>query len=230
MKKVYVISLIVLGVIALIIIGTVVAFAMPKDLGVRYTNADLDSVNNKLGINYGTLAASDDPKASLKLTGTKSLDQEITQSEMTALLNQPSEQWKNYPVSDVQMKINADGSVEMTGKIIASRFEAYSEATNMPDKYKNLINDKADLVPVNPSFYYKGDYEVKDNKLVGEMRELKIGPVQVPQDWVSDNTDFINGFVEDRLNSAGMDIESAAFTEGKLDIKGTVPESIDFEK
>ena len=93
--------------------------------------------------------------------GQKLIDTQITESELTALLNQPSTQWKNYPVSDVQIKINTDGSVEMTGKIIASRFEAYSEATNLPEKYKSLIVDKANLVPVNPSFDYKGYYEIR---------------------------------------------------------------------
>jgi hypothetical protein len=230
MKKIYVVLLIIFGVIALAVIGAIVVFTMPKDLGVKYTKADLDSVNNKLEIKYSSLAASNDPVSSIKISGKQPIDQQITESEMTALLNQPEKQWKNYPVKNVQMKINADGSVEMTGKIIAGRFEAYSKATNMPDKYTSLVEDKAGLVPVNPSFYYKGNYAVKNNKLEGEISELKVGPLTVPKDWTENNKDFINDFVADRLNSAGMQVESATFTDGKLDIKGTIPESIDFEK
>lgn len=230
MKKAYTVLLIVFGVIVLAIVAAIMIFTMPKDLGVRYTKADLDSVNNKLAINYGALPASNDAKASLKLSGTKALDALLTEAEMTALLNQPSKQWKNYPVSNVQMKINDDGTVEMTGKILVSRIKAYSEATDMPEKYTRIADENAKLVPVNPSFYYKGDYSVKDNKLQGSVTELKVGPLEVPKDWVDDNTNFINDFVEDRLDSAGMNVESATFTNGKLDIKGTVPETIDFEK
>jgi len=221
---------IVLGIIVLIIIGVVVAFTMPHSLGVRYTQADLKSVNNKLGISYATLSSSDSPKTSLKLEGQKPLNAQITQEELTALLNQPSSQWKNYPVSNVQLKINPDGSVEMTGKILAKRFTDYAEATNMPQQYKSLIADNAKLVPLNPSFDYKGNYKITNGKLQGEMTELKVGPVEVPKDWTSNNKDFITGFVEDRLNSAGMNIQSATFTNGKLDIQGSVPETISFEK
>jgi len=230
MKRIAIISLTVVGVIVIIIIGVIVVMTTSKDLGVRYTKADLESVNNKLGIRYVALPSSNDPLTSLKLLGQKPIDTQITESELTALLNQPSTQWKNYPVSDVQIKINTDGSVEMTGKIIASRFEAYSEATNLPEKYKNLIADKTNLVPVNPSFDYKGNYEIKNGKLEGEMTELKIGPLTVPKDWTDNNEDFITGFVEDRINSAGMHVESATFTGGKLDIKGNLPEEISFEK
>jgi len=230
MKKVYIVLLIILGVIALVVIGLTVVITTPKDLGVKYTKADLDSVNNKLGISYGSLPYSINPLSSIKISGKKLLNQQITESEMTALLNQPSSQWKNYPVSNVQMRINADGTVEMTGRLIAKRFDAYSEATNMPDKYKSLIEDKASLVPVNPSFYYKGNYDVKNGKLEGEMTDLKVGPLEVSKDWTDNNKDFISGFVEDRISSAGMQIQSATFTAGKLDINGSVPETIDFEK
>jgi hypothetical protein len=230
MKKGVIILLIVLGVIVLVIGGIVFAMTMPKNLGVKYTKADLDSVNTKLGINYASLPSSDDPASSLKLSGQKAIDQQITESELSALLNQPSSQWKNYPVSDVQVKINSDGSIEMTGKIIASRFKAYSEATNMPDRYKSMIADKADLVPVNPSFDYKGDYEINNGKLEGGVTQLKVGPLEVPKNWTDNNKDFIAGFIEDRMTSAGMKVESAKIVEGKLAIKGTIPETIAFEK
>jgi hypothetical protein len=229
-KKIYIILLVLLGIVVLAIIGIVLTATMPKNLGVKYTKADLDSVNNKISIKYGSLPSSSNPLSSIKIIGKKPIDQVITQSEMTALLNQPSKQWKNYPVSDVQMKINDDGSVEMTGKIMAKRIKDYSEATNLPDNYKNLISDKSKLVPINPSFYYKGNYEVKNGKLEGELTQLKVGPIEVPKNWTDNNKDFISGFIEDRINSAGMQIESATFTSGKLDIKGSVPETIDFEK
>jgi len=90
MKKGVIILLIVLGVIVLVIGGIVFAMTMPKNLGVKYTKADLDSVNTKLGINYASLPSSDDPASSLKLSGQKAIDQQITESELSALLNQPS--------------------------------------------------------------------------------------------------------------------------------------------
>jgi len=221
---------IVLGVIVLIIVGCVLANTMPKSLGVGYTKADLNSVNTKLGMTYKSLPSSDIPTQSLKIEGSKPLNAEITQSELTALLNQPSSQWKNYPVKDVQFKINNDGSVEATGKIIVSRFDAYVKATNVPSQYTSLVADKINLVPVDPSFDCKGNYEIQNGKLVGGVTELKVGQFTLPKNWTDDNKDFIAGFVEDRIASAGMKVENAKFVNGKLDIQGSVPESISFEK
>jgi hypothetical protein len=166
----------------------------------------------------------------LKIEGSKPLNAQITENELTALLNQPSSQWKNYPVKDVQLKINNDGTVEMTGKIVAKRFENYAQDTNMPSKYKDLIVDNAKLVPVSPSFDYKGNMKIENGKVVGEMTDLKVGPLEVPKEWTDNNKDFISGFVEDRINSAGMKVNSANFDNGKLNIDGTVPETISFEK
>jgi hypothetical protein len=221
---------IVLGVIVLLIVGAVVAVTSTKNLGVKYTKADLQSVNTKLGINYAALPDSDSPQSSLKIVGQKPLNAQITESELTALLNQPSSQWKNYPVKDVQFKINDDGTVEVTGKILAKRFDDYSKATNMPSRYTDLAAEKSKLVPLNPSFDYKGNLEIKDGKVIGDVTEVKVGPLTVPKDWTDDNKDFITGFVEDRIQSAGMDVRNANFDGGKLNIEGTVPESISFEK
>jgi len=221
--------LVIVGIIVLGVVGVVISATTPQDLGVKYTKADLESVNAKLGIHYNSLVSSTDPVASLNISGKKALDTQLTESELTALLNQPSSQWKNYPVSDVQLRINPDGSVEMTGRFIANRFNAYSTATHLPEKYKSLIADKANLVPVNPSFYYKGDLGIKNGQVDGGMSDLKVGPVSVPNDWTAHNQDFVDGFVQDRLQSAGMTVDSATFTDGKLNIKGSVPETIGFE-
>ena len=66
MKKVYIVLLIILGVIALVVIGLTVVITTPKDLGVKYTKADLDSVNNKLGINADRVV--DIPKSNAAIT------------------------------------------------------------------------------------------------------------------------------------------------------------------
>jgi hypothetical protein len=221
---------IIVGIIVLIVAGFVLANTMPKNLGVGYTKADLNSVNTKLGITYNSLQSSNIPTQSLKIEGSKPLNTQVTQSELTALLNQPSKQWKNYPVKNVQFKINNDGTVEVTGKILASRVNDYAKATNMPTKYTDLVADKINLVPVNPSFDYKGTYEIQNGKVVGDLTELKVGQLAVPKDWTDSNKDFITGFVEDRINSAGMKVDNAKFVDGKLDIQGTIPESISFEK
>ena len=217
---------IILGVIVILIIGAVIAVTSPKNLGVGYTKADLNSAITKVGTTYASTSQGD----SLKIVGSKKLDTKLTQSELTALLNQPSDLWKDYPIKNVQLKINDDGSVEMTGKIITGRYNDYVKATNVPDKYTSLVKDKVNLVPLNPSFDYKGNYEIQNGKVVGELTELKVGPVAIPKTWTDNNKDFIAGFVEDRLNSAGLDVQNAKFTNGNLDIQGSAPQTISFEK
>jgi len=52
----------------------------------------------------------------------------------------------------------------------------------------------------------------------------------VPKDWASNNNDLITGFIEDRISSAGMKFDNANFDGGKLNIQGSAPETVSFEK
>lgn len=227
-KKVLTILGIVVGVIIILLIASYFLIARPKDLGVRYSQKDVESVNAKLGITYSSLPDSSDPKATYTIEGKRDVDITLTNEELTALMAEHSEQWKNYPVSDVQMKVNEDGSFELSGKLEGKSWDDYATATNMPDRFKNFVGEKANLVPMNPAFYMKGTMAVQDGEVTGDVQEMKIGQITVDTTWFQNNNNFVTDFAKDRILAAGITAESISFGPDGVHLKGTVPESIGF--
>jgi hypothetical protein len=217
------------AVIVLCVIVGYVLFAMPKDLGVGYTKADLDSVNGKLGIQYNTLAKGGSPADSLNLSGKKEIKTEFTQQELTALMAQHEDNWKYYPVRNTQIKFNRDGTIEVSGKLEAGKFEEYADATNMPEKYRNFIGEYVGMVPIAPAFYVKTQVGVENGEASGDVKEAKIGAFNLPPEWFDNNNDFATGMVEDRIQKAGLDIKSASFENGRLNFDGSIPEVVGME-
>jgi hypothetical protein len=230
-KTLYFVGGIILGIAVVIFIAAYIFIGSPKDLGVKYSKADLESANKKLGVQFLELNGVSDPKESLKMTGKKEVNTVLTGPELTALMNYRSDSWKYYPASDVQMKVNDDGSVELSGRLNSNLFVQYSEATDMPEKYRSFIADKIKLSPIKPAFYIKGAGEISNGKVAtGEITSAKIGAISLPVDWFKNNDDFVKGFVEDRILKAGITAQSVRIEGGALSFKGSVPESVAAQK
>jgi len=224
------IGIALLVLIAVAAVAFYFAWSSPRDLGIRFGQADLNSANAKLGVSYGVLPSSADPKASLKLTGSKPVAATFSSEELTALMASHASAWAFYPVSNAQVKINKDGTVEIAGVLDTDRLDGYAKSTNMPPQYYDFLKNNAAQVPVKPAFYAKGTMSVVNGKVSGNAQQVKIGAVDVPQQMVSDNYNLITGFAENRIKEAGVTVQSATFEDGKLNFKGTVPEQAQLAK
>ena len=102
----------------------------PRDLKIKYTEADHQSARTKSKIEYGELPANTPPAASLTRTGTRPVNFEMTSAEMTSLMN--NRPWKYFPYSDVQVKFNGDGSAEISGRVLKDRVPGYGAFIGLP--------------------------------------------------------------------------------------------------
>ena len=198
----------------------------PRDLGVEYSDKDLASINNKLGILYKNLGATSYPKDSLTIQGSRQIETMFTQEELTALMNDHSARWKYYPVSDAQIRINADGTIEISGRLNTKRITGYEEATDMPEVYREGIDAKLPFIFVRPRYYAKGFFAIEDGVVKQNVNTVEVGRFNVPSQWLARNdpSDFINN----RLKEAGIVAKSASFMNGKVVFSGTVPEQVGF--
>src|SRR3990172_2039941 len=137
--KVLGIILIVLALIAVIILAlagyipglsNLFGANKPRDLGVTYTGQDFNSVREKSKITWETLPAGTSNSASIQFSGSHSVDTAWSSAEMTALLN--NRPWNYWPISNVQMKINSDGTAEMSGIINSEKLRGYATAIGTP--------------------------------------------------------------------------------------------------
>jgi len=223
-------TLLVLGYFGLVpFFSNLTGASTPRDLGVRYNNSDLMSINQKTGIKYLALNGGL-PKETISLQGQQHLDVAFTQEELTALMNQHSTDWRLYPIEDVQMKISAYGTVELTGVLRMDVIDEYGQATNMPVQVQNQLQDQFKYIKSNPRFYVRFKGSIENNKAIGEVYEAEIGRIPVGQDWLTANRELILGMVEDRLKNAGLFVENATFANGQVHFKGTGPQTIGFAR
>ena len=225
-------------------LSTVFGADKPEDLGVTYTEADFNSAHQKSAIVYETLPPSTADNASIQFSGSHQTDTSWNSAEMTALLN--NRPWKYWPISNVQMRINADNTVEMTGIINSDKLRGYAAGIQVP----SAVSDRISLLPTEAAFYLKGTAALSENNVSKfDITGAKLGKISIPANILLSGltTDLVNTALADDLTSelsqysgkkayivdfingrldwvSGFFANSAYFSDQKLYFKGTVPD------
>ncbi|MFA4827305.1 MAG: hypothetical protein WC596_03615 [Candidatus Shapirobacteria bacterium] len=206
-------------------ISSILGSNQPRDLGVKATSADLDSVNRQNGIAYQKLA--DNSPSSILYSGQKDVSVSLTSPEITALANSPK--WKYYLVKDVQIKINPDGSGEVSGILLLDRLPGYLEAAGLSSELAKTAADALHLQG-NPPFYFKGMVTVTDNQITLNTQKIEIGRVPIPSKFIIDNQFYLVELANARRQSVpGLNIKSLNLSDGKFNFIGTIPQTISWQ-
>jgi hypothetical protein len=199
----------------------------PRDLGVRYTEADLKSVFAKNGMTIVNLPQ--DSPVWVRYEGKRELkNTRFTQEEITARVNNAADTYKYAGVHDLQVKFNPDGSFESSGRadlnMLKFRAEDLATKFHVPAEAKKALMGAVDAVaPLQPEppFYVKGALSVTNNQIdfVPESAELGKVPLdQVPKDAVV-------RIVEQAINEVpGLNVRSLKVVDGQMVFDGTIPE------
>jgi len=225
----------------------------PRDLGIKYAEADLKSVRSKSQIEYKTLPDSSTPSQTRQFMGKKEVAAEFTSAEITATMN--NQPWKFWPYKNVQVKFNADGSGEVSGVLVKNKVSSYAAVIGAPQQAIDFVMK---YLPTNPVFYVKMKATLTDNKVaVFEPQTFEIGRLLMPlnmflamggnkliqsayaqnpqamlQDLakVQNKRQLIINFINDRLTSDFGDFyaKKAYFGDNKLFFDGSLTESISY--
>ena len=98
--------------IVVLIGGGVWYLLQPKSLGVSYTPADLASIYKKVGVTFEQLPAGSPSGKSLIVSGSHPVNQTFSSEELSAAADNRSREYAYFPFRRVQIRVNADGSVE----------------------------------------------------------------------------------------------------------------------
>lgn len=192
-----------------------------KDLGVDYSEADFNTALQKTGVKLESLPKDTPKEKSIQMWGKKQVKTSFTQEELTAHAN--IRKWIYYPVKDVQIKINDDGTAEASAKIRTARLMNYAIAKGTPKYYMDMF-DTFDILP-NPSVYVKGKASVSQDQVSIDLKEAEIGRFSLKGDVVEKAGDEIEYFVEGGIKrTPGLSVKSLDFSGGKLNFDGTLPE------
>jgi hypothetical protein len=231
----------------------------PRDLGVKPTQAEVQSAVEKAKIRFvplqptaspttgATPGAATTPPAGalpgfvtsfatgmpsatgLKPSGSASVNATFTDRELTGLMSTWESNWKYQPTSGTQVKVNNDGTVEAAGILRMDRLYGYASATGVPKELVDTCLDNLKLGSANLPFYVKFTGSMANGKVSGDVQQLEIGRLPVPANLIADNKSTIVALVEERVKSYGVSVKSAGFSNGALKFDGTVPESVALE-
>jgi hypothetical protein len=235
MKKGLIILIAIASVIVLVlgylgympIVSYIFGTNRPKDLGVKYTQEDIDSFIQKTGMEGKALTSTQMTSGkSLIYKGQKKVENvELTQEELSYYFG--SRDWVDHPLEDgMQIRI-VDDEIEFSGAIDMDNVKNYALATNVPKDQVEKIDEYKKYLGNNKAFYLKGQLDVKDNKVNYDLDKIQVGNIKIP-DSVMSNEEF-NKIATERFTSIpGMDIESFEVKDGKAVFSGSLPQMVEY--
>lgn len=225
-----ILKLFLLVIVLIILAGGYGAYAFgligtpkPKDLGIEYTEADWQMAEDKTQVKTETVSQAG-PETALKYSGSHPVKQSFSSAEITAAANHRA--WKYLPFKNIQVRLNTDGTAEVSGNINTAMIADYLVAVGgLSAKEAQLVKD---YVPVrgNPSFYLKAGGSVKNNHISLDLQSVKVGPVNVPGNYIDQYQPEVVKFLNDRLPQwEGMQVDSLDFDDGKMNFSGNLPDT-----
>ena len=227
-------AILAVGVV-LIAVLTAIFFLMPKsmpdltgmlglnkarDLGVKYTYADLQAGREVTKVEFEDLPETSD--ASIQFSGEKDISGEFSSEMITAMINGAS--YKYYPLTNTQVKISPDGTIETSGNIDIAKLVKWATDLNADPEVTGKIDQYIGGIAANPSFYLKGTMSVANNNIDLNVQDAQISVVKVDKATIDQYQGQVADFVEERIaNVPGMDVRSADFSSGKLVLDASYP-------
>ncbi len=157
------------------------------------------------------------------------LDVTMTSEEITSVFTVWEEKDKSFPLRNVQIKFNPDGTAEASGylkisnAILLAKNLGYSDSDI--EKGKNYIKYVAGDLP----FYVKGTAEMINNKITMNSASFQIAKISVPDNIVSPASSLVSDMISRRINQiGGADIKEASFKNGVFKLQGSIPETIKY--
>ena len=195
----------------------------PKDLGIRYTSADFDANVKKLSTEITYVPANSG--GTLTFSGQKSVTQSFTSADTSARMNYSK--WQYMPVANTQVRFNADGSVEFSGNLLASRLPGFISAIGGVSFTQDEINKGLSMVKTNPPVYIKvTPTSIQNDQVNLSFSSIQVGKLNVPIDSFDANSFFSNLTKQVMGKVSGFHAKSVTITDGQLNFSGTVPASM----
>ena len=213
-------------ILALLIGGGVYFLLQPKNLGITYADADLKSITEKLKVTYESLPSGDPSGKTLVVSGIHPVDSTFSSSELTAAADNRYKQYVYFPFRNVQIRVNADGTVEGSAKVGFSDAVNYLVALGV--SYDDVMEGAKKFKIPNASLpvYLKVSGTVENNQSNIKVDAAEISRIPIPQNLVNQYGPAINDLVEMVLEERqpSYSIEKLEVVDGKVHFKGTSPD------
>lgn len=194
----------------------------PKNLGVQFSQQDLTSGNQKTQVEISSLPESTSVGKSLVYEGQHQAELTLTSQEITAMAN--NSKWKHNPLSQIQVRVNPDGSAEASGYIDFNTAKSYALSFGVSSDDIDKVLEKFPIPQTKFPFYIKGTGNVNNDQIELDISNLKLANIPVPTNIVDQYLQPALSFVEDKyLSNDSVNIQTLENKNGQAYFKGTLP-------
>lgn len=222
MKKLLIILLILIlipvGILAYLglIPGLSPLITKPVDLGVQADPSLVTAFETKYAAPTGV--------------STTKLDVSLSSTEVTSIFAVWQQRDKLFPLRDVQIKFNADGTGEASGYLKISSAIALAQNLGYSDSDIEKGKEYIQYISGDLPFYVKGTGGMINNQLTMDPTTFQLGRVTVPDSITTPTARVVGDMINRRLRQIGdTNIEEASFKTGAFKLKGIVPSTIHYD-
>ncbi|NCN45476.1 MAG: hypothetical protein COU63_02875 [Candidatus Pacebacteria bacterium CG10_big_fil_rev_8_21_14_0_10_36_11] len=199
----------------------------PKDLGIKADPALVAAFDiaheMKNELPDGKIPADREPE----YEGSKKLDIKVSSAEITSILAYWKNQYSKSPIRDVQVRINDDGTGEVSGILELSTAIMLAKQLDYSDedieKGKSYVKYVAGDLP----FYMTGVANVKNNQVTLSPTTVEIGRVALPESLVAPVSSAVADVIERRMSKVtNLDVQELTLEPGGVHLVGTIPDTV----
>jgi len=202
-------------------ISTIMRADKPRDLGISYTEQDRLNGRAKINWQLEELPSSLPPEQSLIYSGQKDVTASFSSQELTAWLDN---NWKYTPITNAQIKISQDNTIEMSGILHTDRIETYARVMHAPEDFYSTLMNYHWLFIGKPPIYIKVSATITHNIAQAKIYKFQIGRFSISPDLLSQNNNIFTEAAEWQIKSIpGLNIRSLSFKNGFTEFDGTLP-------
>lgn len=215
----------VLLVIIVLLISAVWYVFRPITLGVTYTEADISSAKQKLGIIQEPLPTGSTGKTII-VSGAHPVDKTFSSQELTALADTRYKTYAYFPFRNVQIRIHTDGSVE--GKATIGFQDAVRYLLTLGVAQKDIEEGvkKFSIPNTTLPVYLKVSGSITHNQSAISVENATIAKIPIPVSYIQQYTPALNDLVENVIEdrNPSYNIEKLEVVDGAIHFKGTSPD------
>lgn len=161
--------------------------------------------------------------------GKVSLDVNLGSTEVTSIFAVWETRDKNFPLHNVQIRFNSDGTGEASGYLKVSTAVNLAKQLGYSDSDIERGKSYIQYVSGDLPFYVKGTGGISDNVLTINPTTFQLGRITVPESVTKMAAVAVGDMIERRIKQiGGANIQVANFKSGSFRLVGSVPETIKY--
>jgi hypothetical protein len=203
------------------------SFVKRIDLGVENNQQLSLDLREKTGVDFNIPEDELPTDEDVVYEGTLNIDESLSSEQVTSILNIVNDELSSIPFSNVQIRINGDGTSEASFDLDidttvneAKKLGYSDEDIEKGKKYLGVLGDSVYV-------YAKISFDIEDNQLTVNPFAFRIQNFNVPSGITQMVAETGSDAIENRLSQVpNLYINSLKQIGDKLNFKGTIPQSV----